>query len=41
MFTVLELDCSTKNAFMLVPSIMDFMRKVALTKGRVLIVERK
>lgn len=39
MFTVLELSVQDSNAFKLLPCIMDFFRKAALFKGRVLFVE--
>ena len=41
MFEVLELDSKNNNAFKLVPTIMDFLRKVALLKGRVLFIETR
>lgn len=39
MFTTYQVDCDSSNSFKLSAGIMDFLRKVALFKGKVLFVE--
>jgi len=38
---VLEIESQAQNSFQLVATVMDFLRRVALNKGRVLFVESK
>ena len=38
---MLEIESNIQNSFQLVATVMDFLRRVALTKGRVLFVESK